>query len=78
MQILTYLASPYSHEDYAVETHRFTKVCQAAAHFIGQGLIVFSPISMSHPIHENSPDLDGSWETWSRQDYTFLDFSTQV
>jgi len=75
---LTYLASPYTHENHEVEEARFREVCRAGSHFISHGLIVFVPIAMSHPIREACPDVGGDWETWSHQDYAFLDCSKQV
>lgn len=47
---MIYLASPYSHPDPAVRLARFEAANRAAGELMRQGLIVFSPISHSHPI----------------------------
>lgn len=47
---LIYLASPYSHEDKAVEAARFESVCKVAAALMREGQMVFSPIAHTHPI----------------------------
>ena len=47
---IIYLAAPYSHPDPGVRERRFRAINRAAAALIAEGRIVFSPISMSHPI----------------------------
>ena len=45
-----YLAGPYSHKDPLIREQRFKMLNKYAAHLMRQGHIVYSPISMSHPI----------------------------
>ncbi len=47
-----YLACPYSHVDKSVRVGRFKSANVAAARLIERKLIVYSPISMTHPIDE--------------------------
>ena len=49
---IVYVACPYSHPDPAVLEERFQAANRAAAKLIDEGNVVFSPISMSHPIAE--------------------------
>jgi hypothetical protein len=45
-----YLACPYTHSDPAVRQARFDVATAVAADFIRAGRIVYSPITMTHPI----------------------------
>ncbi len=65
MKPLTYLAVPYSHPDPEVRKFRFDCVNKAAGKMMNEGLLVFSPISHSHPIAEVY-DLPTTWEYWER------------
>lgn len=47
---IIYLACPYTHPDLAVREERFRLVTEAAAHLIAGGRIVYSPLTMTHPI----------------------------
>ena len=71
MKGFTYLASPYSHPDPQVRYARYMNACQAAAHLMRQGQVVFSPIAHSHPIELHAPDLTG-FEFWIGQDLPLL------
>lgn len=68
---LVYLASPYSHPDPLVRESRFQAVCKAAAHLMGAGLHIFSPIAHTHPI-ALAGSLPGDWEYWKAYDETML------
>lgn len=56
-----YLATPYTHDDEAVEEERFERVSIIAGHLMNQGYIVYSPISHNHPIAK-LVKLPGTWE----------------
>lgn len=47
---IVYLACPYTDPEPDVREDRFRCANKAAAHLVEQGLIVYSPISMTHPI----------------------------
>jgi hypothetical protein len=68
---LVYLASPYTHADPKVVEERFRKASEKAAELASQGMMVFSPIAMSHPmaIHGKLP---GDWGFWEKFDTAFL------
>lgn len=70
MRPLVYLACPYSHKDPAVREARFHAVTRYAARLTNEGLIVFSPITHSHPMHLIG--LDGDWTFWERVDRVYL------
>lgn len=47
---LVYLAGPYSHPDLSVRCDRFKRLNRIAGRLIKEGLLIYSPISHSHPI----------------------------
>jgi hypothetical protein len=47
---IIYLACPYSDPKMEVRVARFEASAHAAAHLIHEGLFVYSPITMTHPI----------------------------
>lgn len=67
---MIYLASPYSHEDPAVEHARFEAVVREAALMWRRGLVVFSPIAHSHPIALHG--VSGAWEQWAAFDEAII------
>jgi hypothetical protein len=72
---LIYLACPYTHASAAIRLERFQRVTKAAAALIKQGHIVFSPITMTHPI---DIEMAGSQNTlgsdfWVMFDQTFME-----
>jgi len=69
---LAYLATPYSSNDWAVKENRFDKVNEVAAKLIQRGEIIFSPISMAHPIAK-AGELPGNWEFWDKFDRAYLE-----
>jgi len=64
-----YLAIPYT----GCEEESFKVANKISAHLMNQGHIVFSPISMSHPIAMEN-DLPKGWEFWKQFDETFIDW----
>jgi hypothetical protein len=76
-----YVAIPYTR----VEERSFEMANHAAYEIIKQGNIPLSPISMSHPIVQASihdgkyeKELLGTWEVWSKIDYSFIDWSQEI
>ena len=67
---IVYLACPYTHDDPAVRRARFEAVNRLAARLIAAGVVVYSPISFSHPICETGVDV--AWEFWAEHDLAFL------
>ena len=68
-----YLAIPYSR----YEEKSFKLANEIAAQLINMGHVVFSPISMSHPIAVHG-NLKGDWETWKRIDFEFIKWCDEV
>ena len=68
-----YLAIPYSR----YEEKSFQLANEVAADLIREGNIVFSPISMSHPIAVIG-GLDGSWEMWKKIDLEFIRWCDEI
>jgi len=86
---LVYLAGPYSHKGPAAdwvkahtEDHRHRQHLEAALHLLRQGIMVYSPITYSHPIFRLSQELDldfgGAWEHWEALDTEMVDRSDRV
>lgn len=67
MTTLTYLASPYSHEDGRVRARRYQAAVAAVAAFMNRGEHVFSPIVHSYPV-AIAHSLPGEWEFWAEYD----------
>lgn len=70
MTDLVYLACPYSHDDPFVRRERFEYASRAAAELMAAGLLVFSPISHTHPIAEHG--LPKGWDFWEKYDRAIL------
>jgi hypothetical protein len=68
---IVYLATPYTSKDSAVKEERVRKVNEVAAKLINKGEIIFSPISMAHPIAVVG-GLPGNWEFWDEFDRAYL------
>jgi nucleoside 2-deoxyribosyltransferase len=68
-----YLAIPYT--KYEDESFRIAN--EVAAKLIKEGHVVFSPISMSHPIAITS-DLKGDWDAWKRVDLEFIRWCEEI
>jgi len=62
-----YLATPYSNEDSEIEHKRFNDINGISARLFQKRLMVFSPISHSHPIKQVGC-LPGDWEFWNTFD----------
>jgi hypothetical protein len=72
---LIYLACPYTHPDPAVRLDRFQQATKAAAVLIRQGHIVFSPITMTHPIDLEMAGVENTLgsDFWVTFDQTFME-----
>lgn len=75
-----YVAIPYT----GYEELSFEMANRASYDIIKMGHIPYSPISMSHPIVEQSKlderddTLLGTWEVWAKIDHSFIDWSDEV
>lgn len=77
---IVYLASPYTHEERAIKERRFRAATEAAAALIKKGYIVYSPITMTHPIDVM---LAGEGATlgsnfWVSFDEAFMDACSEI
>ena len=70
MSELVYLACPYSHPEESVRLARFDAANKAAADLMKAGVLVFSPISHTHPIAAYGLPL--GWDFWERYDREYL------
>lgn len=68
-----YLAIPYSR----YEEKSFQLANEIAAELINQGHIVFSPISMAHPI-STIGNIQGDWKTWKKIDFEFIRWCDEI
>jgi hypothetical protein len=74
---MIYLACPYSHPLEGVRKARFRAANIAAARLMAEGHIVYSAISMCHPIAtENNLGLD--WSFWHPNDVFFIGACDEV
>lgn len=77
---IIYLACPYTHPSPEVREARFHAANRAAASLIRQGHIVYSPITMTHPIDKV---LAGDVSTlgsdfWVTFDEAFMDVCSEI
>jgi hypothetical protein len=72
---LIYLACPYTHSSTEIRLQRFEQATKAAASLIAQGHIVFSPITMTHPIDLKMAGKDNTLgsDFWVAFDETFME-----
>ena len=77
---ITYLACPYTHPDFSVRESRFLAATKAAAHLIAQGRVVYSPITMTHPLDielaEDNTTLGSDY--WVAFDEAFMEFCFEM
>lgn len=80
MKQIVYLACPYSHPDMAVRIARFEDSARAAAHLIHQGIFVYSPITMTHPIDLVMASENETMGTdyWVDFDEAFMDVCSEM
>lgn len=68
-----YLGIPYSHSDPKVRKDRFLAANWKAAKLMLEGYIVFSPVSMCHPISLCIKDSANDGSFWLRQVIPWLE-----
>lgn len=82
MELLIYLASPYSSEFADITERRVRQVESAAAHLIEKGHLIFSPIVHSHPIADqvsfSSQNVPGAMSPWMKYDHAMIDKSDEL
>ena len=71
MRRIIYLAGPYSHPDPDVREARYQALTDAATKLVMAGHIVFSPITMSHPIDVRLPEIRDT-DFWCGFDEPFM------
>lgn len=77
---IVYLAAPYSHADEGVRRWRYQMVTAAAASLVSKGLVVFSPITMTHPIDILLADQGSTLgsDYWVDFDVSFMHFCSEM
>lgn len=77
---IVYLAAPYSHSNEGVRLWRYQAITAVAAHLISKGAVVFSPITMTHPIDiilaEEGATLGSDY--WVDFDTSFMQFCSEI
>jgi len=68
-----YLACPYHHDDAWIMFRRFHKVSIKAGELYKQGYNVFSPITHSHIIVQETTGISHSWDDfWEKIDFSYI------
>jgi hypothetical protein len=77
---IVYLACPYTDASADVRGERFHAATKAAAALISRGHIVFSPITMTHPIDVVMAGTAGTLgsEFWVAYDEAFMSFCSEL
>lgn len=68
-----YLAVPYTSPDPFIRKARFEAVTLAAGELMKRRHIVFSPITMGHPISEACADIPSDFGYWGRSCLSYLE-----
>ena len=79
-QRIIYLAGPYTHGDPQIREQRYNIITSVAADLISQGYIVFSPLTMTHPIDKllASKDATLGSDYWVKFDEAFMEFCSEI
>ena len=72
-----YLACPWSHPVKAVRYDRWRAVTRRFAELVSTGLLVFSPITMTHHAAEDYR-LPGGWAFWKAFDSSFIEWCDEL
>jgi hypothetical protein len=76
---IIYLACPYTDKDPTVRLRRFELATAAAATLVRRGLVVFSPITMTHPMDVAlSSDSTLGSNFWVEFDEAFMDKCSEM
>ncbi len=77
---IVYLACPYTHPDEAVRRYRFDMATLAASRLVAEGHIVFSPITMTHPIDLLLAGQQGTLGShyWVQFDKAFMECCSEL
>jgi len=75
---MIYLATPYIHTDKKVCNARQLAVTKAAAHFMDQGKVIYSPITHGGAIHPYMNQEAGDHRFWLDQCYFYVTHSTAI
>lgn len=62
-----YLATPYIHDDKEICVKRCLEVTKAAAHFMDQGKVIYSPITHGDAINKHMTQQAGDHKFWLDQ-----------
>ena len=73
---MKYLATPYTDPDTKVMRQRFELANRTAALLMKNGMLIYSPISHSHPIAQYGLPLD--WEYWQHYDKEILSICDEL
>jgi len=77
---IIYLACPYTHIDASVREQRFIASARAAAALIKQGNVVYSPITMTHPIDQVLAGENATMGSvyWLEFDSAFMEICSEM
>ena len=78
--MIVYLAGPYTHQDSEVRLARYEAITLVAARLIEKSCIVFSPLTMTHPIDiimSEEAETQGS-DFWVEFDEAFMSACGQI
>ncbi|WP_019644248.1 DUF1937 family protein [Novispirillum itersonii] len=75
-----FLACPYGHADRVVVEHRFQVSNAVAARIARKGCVIFSQVSMSHPINQHLAGLDKAavGALWAPIDAAFMEMMDEL
>ncbi|MBV8588966.1 MAG: DUF1937 family protein [Acetobacteraceae bacterium] len=77
---ILYLAGPYTHPDSEVRKRRYIAITDVAAQLVARGHIVFSPLTMTHPIDRvlaREHETLGS-DYWVKFDESFMEVCADI
>jgi hypothetical protein len=76
---IIYLACPYTDKNPQIRLRRFELATAAAATLVKRGLVVFSPITMTHPMDVAlSGDNTLGSDFWIKFDEAFMDICSEL